>query len=556
MSDRVALLVHYTTRHVRAIVGALALSLCAVALGPLQALSLGQTIDSFTDERVDLAATAVLCLAMVGAALANSAANYLQSKIGNQVLLDLRRDLLAAILQVKLDHYYRSEYGDLLHRVMDDASEARTLVHVLVSAFQASLTAVTAFTVMTYLDWALTLQMLAMASLAFVLYERVTGRLADIHRSTAESAARLTIHMERSIVGIRSIRAAATEDVELARFQREASTELGHRLRYAMTAAFLAPAGRLLVVAALVIAIGFGVWRLATSGLDTAAFVAFLALALMFLDALSNIGDVFVHVRNGLVSVDRVRAVLNLPSEEKDGKDLEVDHRQRLPRVHFSDVCFRHASDSTFSLRDISFEVPAGTLLAVTGPSGSGKSTLLELLDRFHDPTGGRILINDEDLATLARRAFRRTVAFVEQTPYMLAGTLRDNLVYGHREKITDSEIADVLAQTRLAYLQGQLSRGIDTDLGERGLRLSGGERQRLAIARAMLRNASLFLLDEVTSDLGHEDATLVLQIALELRERATVVMATHDPWIVERADQVIELEAGQIVRRTSNALI
>ena len=289
---------------------------------------------------------------------------------------------------------------------MHDAGEARTLIHILVSAFHAILTVLTTFAVMAYLDWVLTLQMLVMATACIILYERITGRLADIHQSTTESAGHLTTHMERSIASIRSIRAAATEDVELRRFQRKATTEFRQHLRYALTAAFLAPAGRLLVTTALVVTLAFGFWRLATTGLDTTAFVAFLALSLMFLDALSNTGDVLIHIRNGLVSVDRVRAVLDLPTEGDDGKDVQTDPRYHLseaPHIHFRKVGFRHASDSSFCLRNISFDVAPKTLLAITGQSGSGKSTLLELLDRFYEPTKGRILLDGKDLV-----AFRR----------------------------------------------------------------------------------------------------------------------------------------------------
>ncbi|MGH3716192.1 MAG: ABC transporter ATP-binding protein [Micromonosporaceae bacterium] len=532
----------------------------------------GQVINAITS---DGAAGLVIWIAALIAGLAVLDAGFglvqrlFSSRIGEGVILDLRREVFDHVQRMPLQFFTRTQTGALVSRLNNDVIGAQraftsTLSGVVSNVIALVLTA----GVMFALSWQITLFSLMLLPVFIIPARRVGRKLAEITRESYQLDAKMNAQMtERFGAGgallVKLFGRPADETDEFAERARRVR-DIGVLSAMYSSAFFIA----LTLVASLAQALTYGLGGyLAISGTVTAGSVVTLALLLTRLyGPLTALSNVRVDVMSALVSFDRVFEVLDLKPSVVDKPDA-VDLPAGPGRIEFRDVTFRYPAASEVSLasledvavlerstnepvlRGVSFTVEPGRLVALVGPSGAGKSTTSMLVPRIYDVTEGAVLVNGVDVRELRAESLREVIGVVTQDAHLFHDSLRANLAYA-RPGATDDELWTALERAQLGALIRSLPDGLETVVGERGYRFSGGEKQRIAIARLLLKEPSIVILDEATAHLDSEsEAAVQRALGAALTGRTALVIA-HRLSTVRDADEILVLDDGKIVER------
>jgi ATP-binding cassette subfamily B protein len=362
-----------------------------------------------------------------------------------------------------------------------------------------------------------------------------------------ERSADLGSFLIETLTGMRLVTASTAEEREAERFRGRNERFIEAMLKMQLTSSLAgAMPGTLLALSTAMVFL-YGGHQVIQNRMSIGALVAFMAYHLRLLGPVQSLLGLYANLATTRVSLGRVFELLDAPIEVRDAPDAAPLVSSR-GEIAFENVCFSH-NPETPVLENVSFQIPAGAICAIVGPSGVGKSTIADLILRFFDPQSGRVLLDGRDLRSLPLQNLRTVIATVEQTPYLFHATIGENIAYAKSEATE----AEIIAATKAAALHAFVERlpaGYETLVGERGLRLSAGERQRLAIARALLRNPAVIVLDEPSAALDpvtEQSLARTLRSALHHR---TAILITHRAALVEIADQVIVLENGKVVEQ------
>jgi ATP-binding cassette, subfamily B, bacterial len=474
--------------------------------------------------------------------------NYTTVDVGQRLVTDLRSAVYAHLHQLSLDFYTRARVGDLLYRVTADTLALQSLtVSCLFPTATAAILLVGMIAVMLQLDATLTLLALAVCPALFVIIKRLDGRVTRAAGKFRESESEVYTVVQRAMSAMRLIQAFAREDDEHRRFMAASRQSLAAGLKLHTLQTFYG------FVISMVIAVGTAgvVWVGARHVLDGTLSVGSLVIFVAYLAALyspiNNMFQTWGIAQTSTVGVRRVFDLLDVEREIADGA-LDFPASGARGQVIFDRVAFEYSGGHRV-LNDISLRVQPGQTVAIVGATGAGKSTLLSLLPRFYDTTGGRILIDGVDVRDYRLASLRRQIAMVLQPPLLLPTSVRDNIALGRPEASLD-DIVSVALLARIHDTILTLPDGYNTVVGEQGVTLSEGEKQRITIARALLRDAPILILDEPTSAMDAETEALFLQ-GLERfgRGRTTFVIA-HRLSTVRKADVIVVLRDGQIVEQ------
>jgi ATP-binding cassette subfamily B protein len=492
------------------------------------------------------------CLALVGLYAVLGALhmlnNYTTVDVGQRLVTDLRSAVYAHLHQLSLDFYTRARVGDLLYRVTADTLALQSLtVSCLFPTATAAILLVGMITVMLQLDATLTLLALAVCPALLVIIKRLDGRVTRAAGTFRERESEVYTVVQRAMSAMRLIQAFAREDDEHRRFMAASRQSLAAGLRLHTLQTFYG------FVISMVIAVGTAsvVWVGARHVLDGTLSVGSLVIFVAYLTALySPINSMFQTwgiAQTSTVGVRRVFDLLDVEREIADGT-LDFPAAGARGQVIFDGVAFEYSSGHRV-LDDISLRVQPGQTVAIVGATGAGKSTLLSLLPRFYDTTGGRILVDGVDVREYRLASLRRQIAMVLQPPLLLPTSVRDNIALGRPEAGLD----DIVAAARLARIHDTilaLPDGYDTVVGEQGVTLSEGEKQRITIARALLRDAPILILDEPTSAMDAETEALFLQGLERFGTGRTTFVIAHRLSTVRKADLIVVLRDGHIVEQ------
>jgi ATP-binding cassette subfamily B protein len=565
----------FATPYRREITVFLAIVVVAAGIGVATPVIAGRVVDTITAGGPGAGRTVLLLaggfagLAIVDAGL-QLAQRWFSSRIGEGIILDLRAGVYDHVQRMPLQFFTRTQTGALVSRLNSDVLGAQrafttTLSGVVSNVIQLVLTAAVMFA----LSWQVTALSLVLLP-AFVLPARRVGRkLAEITRESYVLDAQMSSTMtERfGVGGALLVKLFGRPETEASRFRERAARVRDIGIRQAMYARVFFVAMLLVALLAQALTYGLGGWLAVEEGQISAGTVVTLALLLTRLyGPLTELANVRVDVMSALVSFDRVFEVLDLApgiSQKPDAVPLPPGPaRIELRRVDFrypaaaevslaslEDVAVLDRSASGPVLRDVSFTVEPGELVALVGPSGAGKTTTSMLVARIYDVTSGQVLVNGVEVRDLQLDSLRQAIGVVTQDAHLFHETLAENLRYA-RPEATDEQLWEALAGAQIADLLRTLPDGLDTVVGERGYRFSGGEKQRIAIARLLLKAPSIVILDEATAHLDSEsEAAVQRALSVALAGRTSLVIA-HRLSTVRNADKIVVLDQGQVVEQ------
>jgi len=502
------------------------------------------------------AAARLVVLLALGLLLKNAfsyASTQLSVRVQESLVRDLRTRLFDHLLTLPLGYFQRTRSGQLVSGIITEVDQTKTVITAsLVSLFQNLVVVATTLVVLSQISVRLTLLTLALVPFLVVLLQSLIRRLRRHARARTRERGEVMSTVSERIGAMRLIRSYGEEDRESAGFAAQADRYRKQVIRTQRFSSLTSPLTEVFsgVLVILIIWAGTrpGLVGLAAP-LAPEAIIVFLIAALKLTSPLKTISSFPAGMAVTLASAERIFEILDEPSTDADQPGAG---RARFNHVvAFERVSFRYGNGAPV-LRDVSFVLPKGKVVAVVGPSGAGKTTLADLLPRFHDPTGGRILLDGVPLTQLNRRSLRSLMGVVSQDTVLLNDTVQANIAYGSPGATRDQVVAAAEAANAGGFI-GQLPEGYQTVVGERGTRLSGGQRQRIAIARALLRDPPILILDEATSALDTESERLVQQAIDRLMRQRTVLVIAHRLATVREADEIVVLEEGRVVQRGSH---
>ncbi len=549
-----------------------ATSVVTAALGVATPVMAGRVVNAITEQQpgsVVVRWALLIAAAAVAAALLGLLARWLSSRLGEGLILDLRREVFGHVLTMPIAFFNRTRTGALVSRLNNDVIGAQRAFSSTLSGLVTNVVALLLTVgVMLSLSWQITVCALLLLPLFVLPAKRMGRRMAALQREAADHNAAMGNRMtERfSAPGAQLVKLFADPRTETAEFTARADAVRAIGVRTAMAQSIFVTALTLVSALALAMVYGIGGVLAADGRLDAGTVVSLALLITGLYVPMTGLASARVEVSSALVSFERVFEVLDLVPLIRESPDA-VDLPEGPLEVRLEDVDFTYpnaAQVSLASLEDVAvlddraegqvlhgvgFTVPAGTMTALVGSSGAGKSTIAQLVTRLQDVDAGSVRIGGVDVRDATQASMRQAVSLVSQDGHLFHETLRENLLLA-RPGAGDEDLWRVLSQARLETLVRSLPAGLDTVVGERGYRLSGGERQRLTIARLLLAQPRVVVLDEATAHLDStSEAAVQAALATAMVGRTSIVIA-HRLSTVRAADQICVLEAGRVVER------
>lgn len=544
-------LLGYARPHRLVLFASLLLLLAASGAGLVQPLVAQHVLDGLGDGTGVTGPVTLLATLVVLGALLTGLQSWWQQRTSERVVRQIRRDLVFRLIRLRVPELDRRAPGDLISRVTSDSTLVQNAAtEGLVMVANGVLSILGAVVLMGLVHVGLlgvTVAVLLGVTLVMVL---ILPRIREAVARSQESIGAVGAALDRALGAARTVKANGAEGRETAFAGQAVEGAYRAGLVGARYVAMVKVLSGVSIQAAFLAVLGVGGALVASGSLEASALIAFLLYVFYLASPIGSLVAGLGMLQQGLGAVGRIEQVGRMPIEDDvDGADGGAVAGRwdgtDAPPVEFRGVHFSYP-DRSPALRGISFTVRGGTQSALVGLSGAGKTTMFALLQRFYEPTAGRILIGGVDIATLPRAEVRRRIAYVEQESPVMAGTIEDNLTYAASD-VTDEQIAEVLRLTRLDSLIERLPDGLRTEVGTRGLALSGGERQRLAIARALLRGPEVLLLDEATAQLDANNERALREAVEQAARRCTVLLIAHRLSTVTGADQIVVLEHGRV---------
>jgi subfamily B ATP-binding cassette protein MsbA len=535
----------YRGRFVVALVAMLVYAAASTGVALLVAPIIGRVLPG-EDLGFRLWATLIL-VAYLAKGVGSYFSAYLMTDVGQRVVRDIRDRLFRHIVDQSAAFFARRTSGQLMSRIMNDVSQVQQAVSETIGdLIREGLSAVGYAGAMFYYDWRLAL--VAMVGAPIVIYPlvRLGQRVRRSTRRSQEHLEQLSHVTAEAFTGHRIVKAFGAERHEAERFSAASDRLYRTTLKVTSTLAVLPPIMEFLGGVAIVGLLWYGRQRIGTHHIDLATFLAFIFAAFMLYTPVKRLSRVNANLQQAIAASTRIFEMLDTHSEVLDRPDArEVAGLSRC--IEFRDVSFAYDDGMGKGvLKNVSFSARPGQVIALVGLSGAGKTTLVNLLPRFYDVTGGAILMDGVDIRDITLRSLRTQIGIVTQETVLFDDTIANNIAYGAARTSPD----DIEAAARAAHAHDfiqQMPERYGTRIGERGQRLSGGQRQRLAIARALLKNSPILILDEATSSLDAESELLVQDALANLMRNRTAFVIAHRLSTVRRADAIVTLERGRV---------
>jgi subfamily B ATP-binding cassette protein MsbA len=470
---------------------------------------------------------------------------------GLKVLEKLRDELYSKIIFLPMHFYEGAQVGMLMSRIINDVVAIRASMPALVMMIRQVITLGSLLVVVFYQDAWLAFWAIIVLPLAFFPFWYFSKRLRELSRKNQAKLGEVSTLLQEVLSGIRLVKSFCTEKKEAERFDKENRRLLRIALKQSLAGEFSSSAMELVGALGIGLVIWFGGLQVITGESTPGTFFSFVTALVMMYEPIKKITASNNDMQKALAGAERVFEILDDP-------DLTVEKSGNVPfDGPFQELVFEHVSftygDGTPALNDCSFRISAGQRVAIVGPSGAGKTTFVGLIPRFYDPGQGNILLNGVPLTEYSLSSLRNAISLVSQDNFLFNMTVQENILYGTNGFGGEEARQAACAAFADSFIEA-MPEGYDTVVGERGVKLSGGQRQRLTIARALVKNAPLLILDEATSSLDSQSEYIVQQALDNLMEDRTTIVIAHRLSTVINADRILVMDKGRIVAQGSHA--
>ncbi|MFJ3856406.1 ABC transporter ATP-binding protein [Streptomyces sp. NPDC090085] len=535
--------------HRRAVALGGLLALIGTATGIAQPLAAKELVERLGREEPFTAILVTLtALVVIGTAI-EAVGAYVLERTAESVVLAARRSLIGRLLWLRVPEMERNQPGDLMSRITSDTTLLRAVTTTsIVSAVVGGLGFLATIVMMGLMDPVLLCVTLGVIVVIGASFAAVMPKISRATTRSQEAVGEMSTRLERVFGAFRTVKASGAEAREAAVVDEAAVQAWRHGLTSAKWQSVAGSSVGLAIQVSFLAVLGAGGARVASGAISVATLVAFLLYLFYLIEPVGKLVEAATQYQVGAAAVARIEEAERMATEpQAPGPVPQGSGGDSGPAsVAFEDVTFRYREGLPYVHHGVSFEVPSPGTTAFVGPSGAGKTTVFGLIERFHEVSGGRVLVDGRDVRDWPLDRLRASIGYVEQDAPVLAGTLRENLLFAAPEA-TEQQLREVLAQARLDTVVDRLPQGLDTVVGHRGSQLSGGERQRVAIARALLRRPRLLLLDEATSQLDAVNELALRDLVAEVAREMTVLVVAHRLSTVTLADRIVVMEAGRV---------
>jgi subfamily B ATP-binding cassette protein MsbA len=480
------------------------------------------------------------------------ASDYALNWVSNRVVLDLRAEMFGRLVNLPTRYYDDASSGALISKlaydVMGVTAAATTVLTVMV---RDTLTVVGLLAWMFYLDWKLSLITLVIGPIIALVIRSFSSRLREVSRNAQQAMGDITHVLDEAIECHKVVKVFGGQEYEQHHFGAAIKRMRDFAMRQTIAAGASVPLVQVCAAIAVAVIVYYSTQQSGANGVTVGSFVSFMTATLMLLTPLKHLTGVNSSLQRGLAAAESVFSVIDEPQEEDSGTQSVGRARGQIEFEHLS---FTYPNATRPALTDVNLRIAPGETVALVGGSGGGKTTLANLIPRFYQPSAGRILLDGFDTQTLTLASLRANLALVSQDVVLFNDTVAANIAYGPLAGSSEAAIAAAAEAAHAMEFIREMPQGLETMIGENGVRLSGGQRQRLAIARALLKNAPVLILDEATSALDTESERVV-QAALEtLMQGRTTLIIAHRLSTIEKADRIVVLQRGMIAEVGSHA--
>jgi subfamily B ATP-binding cassette protein MsbA len=475
------------------------------------------------------------------------AGNYLINYVGLSAVTDLRQRVFDRVLHQDAHFFESNSTGRVMSSIMNDLEKIQVAMsHILADLLRQTFTALGLLTVVLQTDWKLALVSLTVLPFVLVPTLRLGRRLRRTTRRAQDDAAEVNQVLQETLSGQQVVKSFGAEEIESNRFRDRAQRLRRSNLRYVAQQAIASPLIEFFGAGTIVALLLYARLQIKSGAMTTGEFTSFVIALLMLYEPVKRLTGIHNIFQQALGASQKVFEYL-----DRDQQITERPHAAKLAKfeqaILFDNVGFSYPSaPDGFLLDSVQLEVKAGEVVALVGPSGAGKTTLANLVPRFYDPTSGAVRIDGRDVRELRLDSLRSKIGMVAQDTFLFNDTVANNIGYGRRDA-TREQVREAARNALAEEFILAMPNGYDTMIGERGQKLSGGQRQRLAIARALLKNAPILILDEATSHLDTESEMLVQRALQNLMEHRTVIVIAHRLSTIRRADKIVVLDRGRI---------
>lgn len=540
-------LLHQTKPSYGMLTLAVLLSMVSTLVGLVIPMFTKNLVDGFSISSISKLQIAGILGAFIAQTIAGGVSIYLLNYVGQKTVAALRDRLWRKFLVLPVSYFNDNRTGESVSRMTNDTGILKTLISEhLASLFTGVISIVGSISVLLYLNWKMTLVLFTVLPLSALILIPLGRQMYKISKGTQDETASFTATLSGVLSEIRLVKSSGAEQQEYEAGRTGIMNLLSFGIREGKISAMISPLVSFVFMMLLVVIIGYGGMQVSSGALTAGELVAFILYLIQIVMPLTQLTQFFTQIQKAKGASERIIETLAVEEEVYEG--AEEAGEVKAPIV-IEDLSFGYKTGEQV-LNKVSFIMQPGQVTAIVGPSGGGKTTLFSLLERFYQPDQGVIKLDGKPVSNFSLRSWRKLIGYVSQESPLLAGTIADNLGYGLDREVSREEMCRAAEMAYADKFIEELSDGYLTDVGERGVKLSGGQRQRIAIARALLRDPQILMLDEATSSLDSQSEAVVQKALSNLMKGRTTIVIAHRLATVVNADQIVFMEKGGITGR------
>ncbi|MFB7142876.1 ABC transporter ATP-binding protein [Gottfriedia sp. NPDC056225] len=519
------------------------LSVVTTLVGLLLPLLTKKFVDGFSISSLSAGQIAIFAAVLIIQAVSSAASIYLLSRVGNTVVANVRQRLWKKMVVLPISYFDETQTGENVSRVTNDTAILKGLITQHITNFLTGIISIIgSFTLLLILDWRMTLVTFSIIPVITLIFIPIGKQMSKLSKATQDETAKFTSLISQVFSEIRLVKVSNAESVEITKGNKGISNLLSFGIKEGKFQSLIGPIVSFVLMLILVVIIGYGGVRVSSGAITAGALVAYILYLFQIIFPVTQITQFFTELQKTKGATERMINILEHEEEDYDSGNEEIN--MNLP-ITINKLHFAYKEEEMLS--NLNFTITSGKVTAIVGPSGSGKTTLFSLIERFYSPKTGEIKVGKHSIDRYNLESWRKQIGYVAQESPLIVGTIRDNICYGIKREVSDKELAYVSAMAYVDQFVNNLPKGFDTEVGERGIKLSGGQRQRIGIARALLRNPKLLMLDEATSNLDSRSELVVQNALSNLMQGRTTIVIAHRLSTVIDADQIVFLDKGKI---------